>query len=280
MTPKSSLLAARNADGGWPYYAGKTSRLEPTVWALLALQADGERVTPEPLLAWPRRDGWFLDRSSDAVNVGFNALVAIGLAALAPDAPAREPLARALVSARGAKAPQSHAFVQDNSIQAWPWVDGTFSWVEPTALAMIALARHRSMAGAESRIADGNRMLLDRACETGGWNYGNANVLGRRLEPHVPSTALALIALRGMGEADAVRRGREYLQAHALIERSGLALALTRIALVLSALPTPELGGALRGLWDKSAFLGNLHVTALALYSETAAADGYEALRV
>ena len=32
--------------------------------------------------------------------------------------------------------------------------------------------------------------------------------------------------------------------------------------------------------WTRSAFLGNLHVTALALYAEAAAARGYEAFRV
>ena len=82
MNIQAALLAARNPDGGWPYYAGKTSRLEPTAWALLALRAAGDRVSLDPLLAWPRRDGWFLDRSSDAVNVGFNGLLAVALGAL------------------------------------------------------------------------------------------------------------------------------------------------------------------------------------------------------
>ena len=48
----------------------------------------------DPLLAWPRRDGWFLDRSSDAVNVGFNALAGIVLGALVPDAPPDAPWRR------------------------------------------------------------------------------------------------------------------------------------------------------------------------------------------
>ena len=71
------LRALRNADGGWPYYKGKTSRLEPTCWALLALQAAGEKVSLDVLQQWPRRDGWFVDKSSDAVNVAFNGLAAL-----------------------------------------------------------------------------------------------------------------------------------------------------------------------------------------------------------
>ena len=31
------LLETRNGDGGWGYEPGRTSRLEPTCWALLAL---------------------------------------------------------------------------------------------------------------------------------------------------------------------------------------------------------------------------------------------------
>ena len=34
---RTALLSGRNQDGGWPYYAGKTSRLEPTCAAFLAL---------------------------------------------------------------------------------------------------------------------------------------------------------------------------------------------------------------------------------------------------
>lgn len=280
MTPKSSLLAARNADGGWPYYAGKTSRLEPTVWALLALQADGERVTVDPLLAWPRRDGWFVDRSSEAVNIGFNGLAAIALAGLAPDAVPVSGLVTALIDARGVTLPQSPHFIQDNTLQGWPWTDGTFSWVEPTALAVMALKHHPRLAHAQARAAEGQRLLLDRVCYAGGWNYGNSNALGSQLDPHGPPTALALMALREHAATEPVRRSRAYLAAHKLDERGGLALGLTRVALGLFDAPDRELAAALHSLWSQTAFLGNLHVTALALYSDAAESSGYEAFRV
>ncbi|MBK5297495.1 MAG: hypothetical protein JJE40_10085 [Vicinamibacteria bacterium] len=247
---------------------------------MLALHAAGERVTPDPLAEWPRRDGWFLDRSSGAVNVGFNALAAIVLAALARNTPAVHALTAALVSARGMKLPQSPGFVQNNALQGWPWIDGTFSWVEPTALAVIALKRLRSMSEAQARVAEGQRLLLDRVCRVGGWNYGNANALGSQLEPQTPPTALALMALRDHADTDAVRRSRQYLSTHRLDEWSGLALGLTRVALGVFDEPAPELADAIDQEWRRSAFLGNLHVTALALYAEAAAAGGYEAFRV
>ena len=280
MTLIESILAGRNPDGGWPYYAGKTSRLEPTAWALLALRAVGKDISLEPLQTWPRRGAWFLDRSGDAVNIGINALGAIVLGALVPEAPAGRALAAALVEARGMKLPQSPNFVQDNSLQGWPWTDGTFSWVEPTALAVIALKRHRGLPGADARIGEGERLLLDRACQVGGWNYGNANALGRQLEPHIPPTALALMALRDHRHTDVVRRSQRYLSSHPLDERSGLALALTRVALGVLDNPGAAVAEALAEQWTRSAFLGNLHVTAMALYAQSAGATGYEAFRV
>ena len=35
---------------------------------------------------------------------------------------------------------------QDGSLQAWSWVDGTFSWVEPTAWCLLLLKKWRLQA--------------------------------------------------------------------------------------------------------------------------------------
>ena len=281
MTPKESLLAARNPDGGWPYYAGKTSRLEPTAWALLALREAGDRVSLDPLLAWPRRDGWFLDRSSDAVNVGFNGLLAVALARLSAPADVTSPLRQALIAAKGEKIALSSINRQDNSLQGWAWTSGTFSWVEPTAWGLIALKRlgPRDQA-ALARIAEGERLLADRVCRDGGWNHGNSNMLGAELMPYVSTSALGLIAL-GDRRGDApVTRTLRYLSANRLTERSAMGLGLTRIALGLYGEAADDVTTALRDEWKRSAYLGNMHVTALALYAEGAAAGGYEAFRV
>ena len=36
------LCRGRNADGGWGYYPGKVSRIEPTCWIALSLLRAGE----------------------------------------------------------------------------------------------------------------------------------------------------------------------------------------------------------------------------------------------
>jgi hypothetical protein len=282
VTLKEVLVSARNPDGGWPYYPGKTSRLEPTAWALLALHASGERVSIDPLLAWPRRDGWFLDRSSDAVNVGFNGLTAIVLHALGAQMDILAPLGEALVAMKGRKLPPSTANRQDNSLQGWAWTDGTFSWVEPTAWGLIALKRlgRRGQAAAAARIDEAERLLVDRVCKPGGWNFGNADVLGTPLEPYVSATALALLAMADRRSIEPVARSFRYLTAHRLSERSAMALGLSRVALGVYGAAADDVLAAIDEEWKQTAFLGNLHVTALALYAQTASARGFEAFRV
>ncbi len=48
---RRALLSAANADGGWGYYPGKASRLEPTCWALLALLPSDSDFKRPPLRA-------------------------------------------------------------------------------------------------------------------------------------------------------------------------------------------------------------------------------------
>ena len=69
----------------------------------------------------------------------------------------------------------------DTTLVGWPWVEGTHSWVEPTAMAILALDREGF--GDHPRVAEGIRVVLNRALAHGGWNYGNTSVFGRQLRP-------------------------------------------------------------------------------------------------
>ena len=85
----------------------------------------------------------------------------------------------------------------DTSIVGWPWTSGTHSWVEPTALAVLALRREGL--GTHVRVQEGIRLLRDRAIVTGGWNCGNKSTYGRALRPYPATTGLALLALAQTG---------------------------------------------------------------------------------
>jgi hypothetical protein len=103
-------------------------------------------------------------------------------------------------------------FGHDPRIPGWSWVAGTSSWLEPTAMAVLALRR----AGQSShrRTREGERLIRDRVIRSGGWNYGNSTVFGADLRPHPAPTGLALLALAGVDESDEplVERSCDYLE--------------------------------------------------------------------
>ena len=85
----------------------------------------------------------------------------------------------------------------DPSIVGWPWVAGTHSWVEPSALALLALGREGR--AHHPRAVEGVRLLIDRAIPAGGWNLGNPVVFGTTLRPLPGPSGMALLALATVG---------------------------------------------------------------------------------
>jgi hypothetical protein len=285
----SALTTARNADGGWPYFRGGRSRLEPTCFALVALAAAGVPTDTELLGRWPKRDGLLVDPAADIPNHADNALAILALLhrPTSRTTGTAVSLASALGAVKGRVLPPSEVNRQDNAIQGWPWLPDTFSWVEPTAWCALALkkgmrAHHDPQL--KDRAGEGERLLIDRVCRNGGWNYGNSNMFGAELFPYVSTTAIALLALQDRHDHPAVQKSIAYLTAHSADERSGLSLSLSRIALSIHAAAgadSPEsLDSDLDDTWQATQFLGNLAVTALALYARTGRAEGYRAFRI
>lgn len=266
----SFLDSSRNADGGWGYTPGRASRLEPTSLALIALAAAGRPVDLTPLSAWPEREGWLLDpRDAATFNVGFNAQAILAASLSSSDAGALAArVLPALLGSRGVQLPANDFQRQDNSLQAWSWIPGTFSWVEPTAWCLLALKRwpgagDRRMTA--QRVEEADRLLADRACSGGGWNYGNANVLGQGLYAYVPVTALTLLALGDRPTHPSRAAGIAWLERERLSERSALALGLASLALARYGRPVDDVHEALEVQWHATRFLDAVHATALAV---------------
>jgi hypothetical protein len=236
------LQRARNVDGGWAYRPTKRSRIEPTCWALLALsQTNPQPPNLDVLARWPRRDNWLIDVAGAPPNHAFNAIAALTLLQSVSTGHHAETIVRSLIGSKGIALRPDPAITQDNSLQAWSWIDGTFSWVEPTAWGVLLLKQRLARGpypDAAERIRVGEQLLNDRACRGGGWNYGSANVYGKDLLPYVPTTALALLALRDRANESVVVRGLEQLQRDVLSERSAVALSLAIICLRVYGRPT------------------------------------------
>jgi hypothetical protein len=88
---------------------------------------------------------------------------------------------------------RSQVIGHDPTLVGWPWIKDTHSWLEPTALAVLALDREGQKD--HPRAIEGTLLIRDRAIPQGGWNYGNKTVFGHPLCPQPGPTGLALLAL-------------------------------------------------------------------------------------
>ncbi len=287
------LVAGTHPAGGWPYYAGKRARIEPTCWALLALaetrtrDAGAWQTFAAPHLRFlagcQQREGVLIDDTPSLPNFTANGLAACVLAHLgASEGPALTRLLDGLVGVKGISAKNAPDLRQDNTLQGWPWMPDTFSWLEPTCWCVLALKKTRASArpAAESRIQEADQLIANRSCATGGWNFGNASALGQDLRPYVPTTALGLIALQDRRSDPVVDRGLTYLNGARVKEPSAIALALTAVCLRIYDRPAQDVEERLAADADRAQRIGNLQGLAMMLYALTSDKHGVRALRV
>ena len=264
------LLRGRNPDGGWGYYPGKSSRLEPTALAVLALHETRPGAGGAAALQrWPTSDGLLLERTGGEANYAFHGLALLTMLACGVEhTSGNAALLRGLQRAKGvALEPSTHSR-QDNALQAWSWIADTFSWVEPTAWCLLSLKKWSRQPGAlvdSSRMDEAERLLIDRSCLRGGWNYGNSNMLGQELEPYVPTTAIGMLAMQDRLANPIVERSLNYLEEHAISERSGTALALALLALRACGRRDDEVRAALMDQLAVTTAFGNHAAIALAV---------------
>jgi hypothetical protein len=99
----------------------------------------------------------------------------------------------------------------DSTLVGWSWAANTHSWIEPTAMFVLALkaAGHHD----HPRTREAVRLLSDRLLPAGGCNYGNTILLGQTLLPHVQPTGLAMMALAGeLTQVPKVELSLQFLQ--------------------------------------------------------------------
>ena len=73
--------------------------------------------------------------------------------------------------------------------------------------------------------------MRDRACQGGGWNFGNGEVYGQGLPAHVPPTAIGVLAMQDRPTTSLVVDAVQFLEEHAQKEGSTTALALSTLGL-------------------------------------------------
>lgn len=244
------LLSRQNADGGWGFYEGGASWLEPTAYAALALHGTGSAARAMMWLSGLQaQSGAWLAGASTGQESWATALILILKCARREHDDAWRRGVAWLVQRRSRTLPapgrierllhREPVVDHDQTLAGWPWTAGTAGWIEPTAHAVRALELsepHTRMQGLRERIEEGVRLILDRQCRDSGWNYGNKRVLGEDLDSFPECTALALIGLCGR-KGPQVGRGLECALGHWRRAPRGLAQALLRIALRMHGVP-------------------------------------------
>ena len=204
-------------DGGILNQSGGQFHVDATAWGILAFRgAGGEQAILERhcarLMREQGEDGRVWVHREHSESYWPTALAILAWQDSLPSQAAQGRAIRFLLETTGVHRPRrsDELASHDPLIKGWPWVGGTHSWIEPTALAVIALKA--TGYGQHDRVREAIRMMLDRQLPHGGWNYGNTLVFGRELHPMPESTGAALTGLAGAVAQDTVSRSIEYLQ--------------------------------------------------------------------
>jgi hypothetical protein len=204
-------------NGGFAELPKNMYRVDSTAWAVIALTLAG--ASDENVVAAARARLAASQLQDGRVSISEehpSAFWPTALAVLAWQRSAAQRKAHALATSfllntagKPSKKTPEGPIADDFTIQAWPWIENASAWVEPTALAVIALRT----AGHEThpRAREAVRMLMDRQLPHGGWNYGNTVVYGSELYPQIGSTGIALAALAGQVDGAETRKSLDYL---------------------------------------------------------------------
>ncbi|MBI9084515.1 MAG: hypothetical protein JEZ11_13020 [Desulfobacterales bacterium] len=226
-----NTIAGRALDqGGFAARDNGGFRADATAWAVMALAAAGrhaELIEParRALATWQMPDGRVPLSRDLAETFWPTALAMLAWHGAADfDAPLKRAgrfLIEVPVLTVSDSGDRRHG--PDTSLRGWPWVSGTYSWVVPTAAALLAL-ESSGMDGGE-RVVEARDLIVNRQLPSGGWNYGDTFKFGTELRPFPENTGWALNALAGhVAEAD-VAVSLDYLQDEASRIRTPLALS-------------------------------------------------------
>jgi hypothetical protein len=199
------------------YHARGELASEPTALAGLALHAGGNEA------AAMRAADWLVERQTANGAVGvlesqstpcWPTSLAILLWHRLDAEQYRGPIEHAVASTlaeQGETHQQRDYIGHDTTLVGWSWAADTHSWLEPTAMFVMAL---KAVAQSEHpRTREAVRLLVDRLLPHGGCNYGNTIVLGQALLPHVQPTGIVMMALADESIADPrLTKSLDYLQ--------------------------------------------------------------------
>jgi hypothetical protein len=254
-----ALRRAQNPDGGWGYFPGKGSWLEPTAYAAVALLGEAAADRAWALLSsWQSSEGsWRPCSSVNVASWGTSLCVTIAIARKEWGAPLQKGV-EWLLGSSGVESRMINRIAarigllkseRDIGLKAWPWKPETSGWVEPTVHALVALKQASARLSSNElreRVRLGEAELMNVRSRDGGWNYGSPAALGVDLPSYPETTALALVGLQGHSGLESAFdvAGRQLQETPSPLARAWLTIAL-RLDGAKPEEPTGELTGDL-----------------------------------
>jgi len=281
----SFLCENQNPDGGWGYFPHKQSALEPTAYVVMALgQASGHDEILQNAVGFLKarqtaEGGWPINTTDTETAVWVSPLVGLSVLTTSGfDSSCQS--AFAFVLKTFGKMPKNWllhlsewlgygnpANVNTN-LGGWAWNPGTATWVEPTCYALLFLKRLQGKLPGEKvavAISEAEAMVYDRTCKSGGWNYGNAQVLGEELRPYPLTTSLALIALQEYPSRIENQKSLAYLKQAIVVEKSALSLCFAGLCLDIYLQEWQNVFKQLDDIYRETQFMQSIKTAALAL---------------
>jgi hypothetical protein len=256
--------------GGFMNNAGGAPRTDATCWSILALNCAGKY---QELIQSARRylaytqvaDGRVCITHEQPETCWPTSLAILAWQGAPDHQQSQETAVRFLLERSEVLTPKTWKDIvgYDTTLRGWSWTANTFSWVEPTALAIIALrVVHRQN---HSRAQDAVAMLMDRQLPDGGWNVGSTIVFGQALRPMPENTGIALQALCGLVPRKDIEKSIRYLGS--CLERLHTPFTLGWALLGLSAWVEgiPNRQQAIMNVLQRQAKYGPFDTTALSV---------------
>ena len=219
-------MSQRRGRSAWSYRCNHVLCVEPTTLACLALIASGDGQTSRSdiessheaarwLAVIQRTDG-SLPVAEGLPSPGWTTPYALLLWSALPGYNDSVSRARTwLLARKGAMHPPGNNAERiaghDPRLVGWPWVEATHSWLEPTALAILALCRFQLFD--HPRVEAGVRLILDRALPDGRLELWQQVRLRHRAAPAAgPHGSRPARAGRPRCSGSRVSRGLAYLR--------------------------------------------------------------------
>lgn len=268
-------------DGGWGYSPAGVSIIETTAMVILTLQNSSSaspaiKRAAEWILSFQNSDGGWGFCPQDIESGWQTAWAMLALSKLGSGKEACEKGIQWLLNVEVMQIKDAELLASgkevaqiDFSLRGWPWLPGEASWVEPTALTILALKDHLSRITVKERVEEAIRYLIDRRCAGGGWNVGNPVMFNAYLPARVTPTAMALLALAEVRPQEISSDDIRVLRAEMFRDHGTMALAWGLWALHVLGEEDAEARSILilrqlqDGSWDENPFLTALSCMAL-----------------